>query len=92
MIRDKVDRLADLLLIVLVFCLPFEFRADPPHLTELQIVFVIFMAASASRIVRERRRLLSNRVVSAALFFLAIVWISALLSANTANAVKAAAR
>ncbi len=84
--------MVDLLLLLLVICIPFEFRATPPRLTELQILFFLLMLAAAPSLLRNRRELLSNRVVVAALLFVTIMWISAVLSAETVNAMKAAVR
>src|SRR5262245_3341560 len=87
-----LDRLLYVLLAALLATLAFELR-DVLVLSNLQWLFVALSVVALPIIVRERRRLYKERLVVAAIAFVCISWISALLAPDfTSNAVKAAVR
>src|SRR5262245_2089604 len=88
----SLDRFQYILLAALLATLAFEFRSVW-ILSNLQWLFLALAVVSAPIIIRERRRLLKERVVVAASVFLCVQWISALLAPDfTSNAVKGAVR
>src|SRR5437899_4229223 len=86
------DRILYFLLAALVACLPFEVRSLP-LLSDLQWLFLCVGAVALPILIRERKKLFQNRLVLAALVFVVIQWLAALLSAEfTLNAIKGAVR
>src|SRR5437867_7976586 len=92
MTMGKPDRILSLLVAVLVAYLPFEFRLFP-LLSNLQWLFLAASAAGLPIMIRDRKMLLQDRLVLAALVFVVTQWLAALLAPEfTGNAVKAALR
>ena len=92
MTMGKPDRILSLLVAVLVAYLPFEFRLFP-LLSNLQWLFLAASAAGLPIMIRDRKMLLQDRLVLAALVFVVTQWLAALLAQEfTGNAVKAALR
>jgi hypothetical protein len=88
----RLDRFQYILLAALMATLPFDLQGVP-ILSNLQWLFVALAVVSLPVIVRERQRLLKERLVIAAFVFVCVQWISALLAPEfTTNAVKAAIR
>src|SRR5882672_8919103 len=86
------DRILYFLLAALVACLPFEVRSLP-LLSDLQWLFLCVGAVALPILIRERKKLFQNRLVLAALVFVVIQWLAALLSAEfTLNSIKGAVR
>ena len=86
------DRILYFLLAALVACLPFEVRSLP-LLSDLQWLFLCVGAVALPILIRERKKLFQNRLVLAALVFVVIQWLAALLSAEfSLNAIKGAVR
>src|SRR6185369_4205210 len=86
------DQILYVLLFALIAMLPFEFRSFP-ILSNLQWMFIAVAVASLPVVARERKRLLNSRLVGAALLFVVVQWIAAILAPEfTPNAAKAAAR
>jgi hypothetical protein len=86
------DRIVYILLATMVASLPFELR-DFPILSNLQWLFLALGTCAVPILIRERRRLLGDRLVLAALLFVLTQWLAALLSAEfTLNAIKGAVR
>jgi O-antigen ligase len=87
-----VDRTLYVLLFALIAMLPFEFRSFP-ILSNLQWMFIVVAVASLPVVARKRKRLMNSRLVHAALLFVVVQWIAAILAPEfTPNAAKAAAR
>ena len=87
-----LDRILYFLLAALVAVLPFEFQSFP-ILSSLQWLFAAIGIVALPLMIRERTRLLGDRLVQAALVFVCTVWIAALVSPEfTWNAIKAAIR
>src|ERR1051326_8475847 len=72
------------LLTVLVALLPFELRGLPVA-SSLQWLFVVLVAASLPTLIRERKTLLSDRLVLAAGAFVLTQWIAAALATEFQN-------
>lgn len=88
----RLDRFLYILLAALLATLPFEFRSSAV-LSNLQWLFVALGAVALPIIFRERQRLLGERLVLAALLFVCVQWLSALLAPEFAsNAAKGAVR
>jgi hypothetical protein len=88
----RLDRVLYILLGALLASLAFEFRAVP-ILSNLQWLFVILTVVAVPVIWRDRHSLLKERLVVAAVVFVCVQWISALLAPEfTSNAVKGAIR
>lgn len=91
--ETKWEKVSGGLLLLLIVSIPFEFRVPSPYPTHLQLLFFAFMAASAPAIFRQRRQLIANRAIVAALLFVTVMWIAAFAgSGSMVNAAKAAAR
>src|SRR5881409_1020389 len=87
------ERLTRTLLLIIVAVLPFEFYVLPGDLSILQLLFIAALAIGLPVLIRNRRALISDRLVIAAICFTAMFWVTALLAPdNTSNAVKAAVR
>ena len=87
-----VFRVAPILFLVLVACLPFEFQSFPVF-SSLQWLFVGVAVTFTPILIRNRSTLLRDRVVIAALFFAATQWLAVLLADEfRGNAILGATR
>ena len=87
-----LDRTLYVLLAALIATLPFEFRSFP-ILSNLQWIFVAIAIVSIPVLVRERGRLLRDRLIIAAFGFVLTQWITALAAPEfTSNAINGAIR
>jgi O-antigen ligase len=87
-----LERTLYLLLALLVATLPFEFQSFPV-LSNLQWTFVAIVAVGIPIAIRERKKLMHDRLVLAALAFVLVQWAAALLAPEfNGNAVKGAIR
>src|SRR5437868_4236941 len=81
------------LLAALVLQIPFEIRYTLLGLSNLQWTFVALVLVSAPALIENRKTLLRQRLIQAALLFVTIQWIAALFAPEFhTNAVKAAIR
>jgi hypothetical protein len=81
------------LLAALVVQIPFELRYTLLGLSNLQWTFVALVLASAPVLIENRKMLLRQRLVQAALVFVAIQWVAAFMAPEFhTNAAKAAVR
>ena len=76
-----MDWLAYLILVALVALLPFELRTFPLA-SSLQWLFVLLATLSIPILVRERKKLLGDRLVIAGLVFAGSQWLSAALASE----------
>lgn len=89
---SRTDRLLYISLAALVATIPFEFRSIP-LLSSLQWVFVLIGCLAMPVLVRERKRLLREPLVLAAVAFVATQWIAAMHAPEfTSNALKGGIR
>ena len=73
--------------------MPFELRYEFFKLSNLQWTFVALACASAPMILKNRTRLMGDRLIQAAALFVAIQWITAWMAPEFhTNAIKAAIR
>src|SRR5215471_20999641 len=87
-----LDQVLYVLLAALIAMLPFEFRWFST-LSNLQWMFIVVAAISLPVIVRERKKLLQDRLVRAAFLFVITQWVSAVIAPEFfPNAAKAARR
>jgi hypothetical protein len=87
------DWLWKLLLAAVMVQMPFELRYEFFKLSNLQWTFVALACASAPMILKNRTRLLGDRLIQAAALFVAIQWITAWMAPEFhTNAIKAAIR
>src|SRR5262245_35930178 len=87
------ERWLAILICALVAQIPFEVRYTFLGLSNRQWTFLVLAASSAPLLFRSRKQLLHDRVIQAALLFVAIQWVAAFYAPEFhANTFKAAAR
>src|SRR4051812_27890899 len=74
-----MDPLARTILVILVAAIPFELNFLPAA-SSLQWLFVVLSTISLPILFRERRALFHDRLILAALLFVATQWIAAILA------------
>ena len=89
----QLETIARALLLVTVAALPFEFRAPPQEFTFLQLLFFALVLVSFPIVIRDWRKLASDRLVLGAAGFVSIYWLTALVADGFAfNSIEAAIR
>src|SRR5205085_746330 len=92
--RDVMRRSwSSILLAALIIQIPFEFRHELLGLSNLQWTFIGLLLVSAPSLVQNWKIILRQRVVQAAMLFIIIQWLTAVLAPDfKTNAIKAAIR